>query len=97
MVAGAGRSGTTWLASIIASQVSWPDEFQPFEPRKVRAFQRYDYFGICGLGIRMIGRWPNCQRGFLAAKHLDTYRDRSQVERIWPQHRLIKEIRETCS
>lgn len=44
MVAGAGRSGTTWLAEIIRSQIRCRLMFEPFNPRKVSAYRTFNYF-----------------------------------------------------
>jgi hypothetical protein len=44
IVAGTARSGTTWLAEIIASQVPCRIMFEPFQPRKVQAYSQFEYF-----------------------------------------------------
>ncbi|HKX58690.1 MAG TPA: hypothetical protein VJN00_04895, partial [Steroidobacteraceae bacterium] len=44
MVAGTGRSGTTWLAELICSQIPCRLMFEPFNPRKVSAYREFNYF-----------------------------------------------------
>jgi hypothetical protein len=91
LVAGAARSGTTWLAEIIASQIPCRIMFEPFHPYKVKAFSAFDYF--------------HYQRPFTENPSLYTYCDtvlHGRIRHPWidrevatlrPEYRLIKEIR----
>ena len=44
LVAGAARSGTTWLGEIIAAQLPCRIMFEPFHPEHVPAMRRYRLF-----------------------------------------------------
>lgn len=44
LIAGAARSGTTWLGEIISSQAPVRILFEPFHPGKVKAFSGFNYF-----------------------------------------------------
>jgi hypothetical protein len=91
MVAGTGRSGTTWLGSVIASQLPCRIMFEPFHSRLVDGFRRFQYFQY------MRPTEPNeelsafCQKVF-SGQIRDKWIDR-QVDRLFPEFRLIKEIR----
>ena len=41
MVAGTGRSGTTWLAEILMNILNYRLMFEPFNPRKVDICKNY--------------------------------------------------------
>jgi Sulfotransferase family len=91
MIAGTARSGTTWLADIIASQRPCRIMFEPFHSQLVSKFGAFHYFHY------MRPTEPNpellsyCHRIFTGdIRH--RWIDR-QVEHLFPQYRLIKEIR----
>src|SRR5688572_27393164 len=44
LVAGTGRSGTTWLADLIGSQVPCRILFEPFNPDLVSDYRHFHYF-----------------------------------------------------
>lgn len=91
VVAGTARSGTTWLAEMIAAPLACRILFEPFHPGKVQAFSHFDYF--------------HYERPFTDNAPLYTYCDtvlRGAIRHPWidreasvlrPDYRLIKEIR----
>ena len=91
LVAGTARSGTTWLGSLIASQVPCRMMFEPFHPGKIVEFRRFHYFQY------MRPTEPNselqayCHRVF-SGNIRHRWIDR-EVEHLRPHYRLIKEIR----
>jgi hypothetical protein len=91
IIAGTGRSGTTWLADIVASQIPCRLMFEPFHPRQVEAFERFHYFQYMRPDERNDELWSYCHT-VLSGSIRHRWIDR-QVERILPKSRLIKEIR----
>jgi len=91
MVAGTGRSGTTWLANIIASQMPGRIMFEPFQSYKVKAFSQFHYF-------QYMRPTEQNTKLFLYSKNIfsgnirHSWIDR-QVEHIRPQYRIVKAIR----
>ena len=91
MVAGTARSGTTWLARTIASQLSCRLMFEPFHSGKVETFQAFDYFPYMRPWEQNEALWAYCRKVFTGdIRH--SWIDR-QVEHIFPRCRLVKEIR----
>lgn len=91
IVAGAGRSGTTWVADIIASQLPCRIMFEPFHSEKVEAFGQFSYF----LYMRPQESNPallDFAERILLGNIRNPWID-SEVDRIFPKFRLIKEIR----
>ena len=91
MIAGTGRSGTTWLADIIASQMSCRIMFEPFHSRKVDAFRQFNYFHYMqpmGLDNTLYSFCQKIFSGNIRHRWIDR-----QVEHIFPHYRLVKEIR----
>jgi hypothetical protein len=90
-ISGAGRSGTTWLAAMIGSQLPSRIMFEPFHSRNVSEFRRFHYFQY------MRPEEPNdellsyCQM-LLSGKLRHPWIDR-EVNAFIPKYRLIKEIR----
>jgi Sulfotransferase family len=91
IVAGTARSGTTWLAEIIASQYPCRIMFEPFHSRKVAAFQEFNYFQYMRPTEQNNALFSYCQNVF-SGDIRDNWIDR-QVEHVFPKYRLIKEIR----
>jgi hypothetical protein len=91
MVAGTGRSGTTWLADIIASQTSCRLMFEPFHSQQVEAFEGFHYFQYMRPSERNDELRSYCHT-VLSGSIRHRWIDR-QVERILPKSRVIKEIR----
>jgi hypothetical protein len=91
IVAGTARSGTTWLAEIIASQYPCRIMFEPFHSGQVAAFQEFNYFQYMRPTEENDALFSYCQNVFSGdIRH--NWIDR-QVEHIFPKYRLIKEIR----
>ena len=91
MIAGTARSGTTWLADIIASQRPCRIMFEPFNPQLVSAFRAFHYFHYMRPAERNPELLTYCRRiftGDIRHKWIDR-----QVEHLFPQYRLIKEVR----
>ncbi len=91
MVAGTARSGTTWLASIIASQISCRMMFEPFHSKKVKAFAQFHYFHYMRPAEQNLALRSYCQTIFSGdIRH--RWIDR-RVDRIFSDYRLIKDVR----
>lgn len=91
MVAGTARSGTTWLAEIIASQMASRIMFEPFHSRLVPAFSDFNYFQYMHPEEQNDELLAYCARVFTGTiRH--RWIDR-EVEHIFPTYRIIKEIR----
>jgi Sulfotransferase family len=91
MIAGTARSGSTWLAELIASQQSCRIMFEPFHNKLVPEFQNFHYFHY------MRPTEPNAKllsycRKIFTGQIRHWWIDR-QVEHLFPRNRLIKEIR----
>jgi len=91
MVAGTGRSGTTWLAEIIRSQVPCRLMFEPFNPRKVSAYRSFNYFQYMRPEETNAELRKYCLTVF-TGNIRDPWIDRD-VSVLRPQSRLIKDIR----
>lgn len=91
IITGAGRSGTTWLASIIASQLPCRVMFEPFHSEKVCAFSQFHYFQYMRPEDSNPALW-SYTRKVLTGNIRNPWIDR-EVDCIYPQYRLIKEIR----
>ena len=91
VVAGTGRSGTTWLAHIIASQILCRIMFEPFQSELVEAFRQFHYFHYMRPIEQNNELSSFCQMIF-SGQIRDKWIDR-QVNQLFPQFRLIKEIR----
>lgn len=91
MVVGTGRSGTTWVTDLIASQISCRVLFEPFHSKRVEDFRQFSYFQYMRPGEHNPELWAYCHRVFSGdVRH--RWIDR-QVETICPDYRLVKEIR----
>lgn len=91
MVAGTARSGTTWVAEIVSSQIPCRVMFEPFHARCVSAFSQFNYFQYMRPGSANDELFAYCQRVF-SGNIRHSWIDR-EVEIIFPQFRVIKEIR----
>lgn len=91
MVAGTARSGTTWLAELIASQLPCRIMFEPFNPRKVPGFRQFHYFQYMRPTDRDVELRSFCQAVFNGDIRND-WIDR-EISLLRPQYRLVKEIR----
>jgi len=91
IVAGTGRSGTTWLADIISSQISCRIMFEPFHSKVVEAFHEFHYFHYerpSEQNDKLFEYSLKVFSGDIRHVWIDRY-----VERVFPRFRLIKEIR----
>ncbi|MDQ3005899.1 MAG: sulfotransferase, partial [Chloroflexota bacterium] len=91
LVAGAARSGTTWLGDLIASQIPCRILFEPFNPNLVPEYRGFRYFQY----MRPGSEDPEF-RAFARMVFTGEIRNRwvdRQNERIVSEYRLIKEIR----
>lgn len=91
IVAGTGRSGTTWVAKIIGSQLPCRVMFEPFHSRYVGDFRRFNYFQYMRPEAMNSELRAYCRRVFTGnVRH--AWIDR-EVDVIFPRFRVIKEIR----
>ena len=91
VLAGTARSGTTWLAEALASQQPCRVMFEPFNPRKVRAYARYQYFQYMRPEAPDHDLRAYCESLFTGnIRH--PWIDR-EVHVLRPRFRLVKEIR----
>ena len=91
IVAGAARSGTTWLASIMQSQLACRLMFEPFHSGKVAAFHGHHYFQY----MRPEEKCPTLydySKRVLSGDIRHAWVDR-RVDRLRSHYRLVKEIR----
>jgi hypothetical protein len=91
LVAGTARSGTTWLAEILASQGRSRIMFEPFHSRLVPGFRGFQYFQYMRPEESNDDLLAYCRQVFSG-----TIRDRwidREVEHLLPTYRVIKEIR----
>ncbi len=92
MVAGMGRSGTTWVANAINYDKNYRILFEPFHPNVVKGAKRFEYNQYI---------YPNCEDHILieqARKILSGRLSRSiwvdrENRRFLYNHRIIKDIR----
>jgi hypothetical protein len=91
MVAGAGRSGTTWIAQVISSQFPARILFEPFHSGLVADYSAFNYFQYMRPEDDHDELHAYCRRVFSGAiRH--PWIDRV-VDTLNPQLRIIKEIR----
>jgi hypothetical protein len=91
MVAGAARSGTTWLAQIVAYQVPARIMFEPFHAGLVPDYSPFNYFQYRRPDDSDDELYAYCRRVFTGSiRH--PWIDR-KVDTLTPQIRIVKEIR----
>jgi hypothetical protein len=90
-VAGAARSGTTWLGDLIASQIPCRILFEPFNPDLVPQYRDFHYFQYMRPGSEN-PEFHAFARKVFTGEIRNRWIDR-QNERIVSEYRLIKEIR----
>jgi hypothetical protein len=91
LIVGTGRSGTTWLADMIASQISCRIMFEPFHSKQVHGFHQFHYFQYMRQEEKNNALYNFCQKIFTGDIR-DSWIDR-QVDHLNPRYRLIKDIR----
>ncbi len=90
-VAGAGRSGTTWLADIIASQIPSRLLFEPFHNRYVPAYASFNYYAYRRPDCDDPALHDFCQTLF--SKPIQNDWIDKEIAHLFPKQRLIKAIR----
>ena len=93
MVVGTGRSGTTWVAEVIDSQVPCRLMFEPFNPDQVEEYRPFHHFQDMRLDAKNADLLSFCStmmRGELHGRWVD-----AQLAHLRPRLRLIKDIRPT--
>ena len=91
LVAGAARSGTTWLGDLIAAHIPCRILFEPFNPNLVQEYRHFNYFQYMRPTAenRQFFEFANrVFRGQIRNRWID-----HQNERFFARYRLIKEIR----
>ena len=91
LVAGTGRSGTTWLGDLVASQIPCRVLFEPFNPDLVAEYRGFRYFQYMRPGTEHPEFGTFAQKVF-TGEIRNRWIDR-QNERIRSEYRIIKEIR----
>jgi len=91
LVAGTARSGTTWLADLIASQITCRIMFEPFNPELVSEYRGFHYFHYMRPERKEKDLYTFARKVF-TGEIRNRWIDR-QNENIFPKYRLIKEIR----
>ena len=91
LVAGTARSGTTWLADLIASQIPSRILFEPFHPGLVPDYRLFHYFQYMRPGTENPEFYAFAEKVF-TGKIRNSWIDR-QNEKIISKFRLVKEIR----
>jgi hypothetical protein len=91
ILAGVGRSGTTWLSEIISSQVLCRVMTEPFNPYRVAAFSRFPDFQYKRTDDSDLDLYAYARR-VLQGDIRDRWIDR-RANRIFSEYRLVKEIR----
>lgn len=91
IVAGAGRSGTTWLADLIAPEIHARLLFEPFYPQLVPEYSEFEYFQYMRPS-EDDQRLYDFTRLVLSGRLRNRWVD-SQVDSIFPRRRIIKDIR----
>jgi hypothetical protein len=90
-IAGTARSGTTWLADLISSQIPCRLMFEPFNSKQVSEYQAFEYFQYMRPGQPEDVLFTFANRVF-TGEIRNRWIDRKN-ENFLPQFRLIKEIR----
>jgi hypothetical protein len=90
-VVGSARSGTTWLANLIASQFNSRLMFEPFNPDLVQEYRRFNYFQYMRPDDANQELFDYCYKIF-TGNIRNPWIDR-EIQQIFPQGRVIKCIR----
>jgi hypothetical protein len=91
IVAGTARSGTTWLAEMMAYQLKARLIFEPFHPGKIKKYQNFNYFQY----VRPAAQKPELEEfcnEIFSGRIRNAWIDR-QVNYIFPRYRIVKDIR----
>jgi hypothetical protein len=91
LIAGTARSGTTWLTEVVAARRPCRVMFEPFNPRMVKAYSRYEYFQYMRPEGRDAALEQYC-RAVFSGSIRDPWIDR-EVDVLRPRYRVVKDIR----
>jgi hypothetical protein len=91
LVAGTGRSGTTWIADLLAAALPCRVMFEPFHSRLVETFGDFHYFHYARPDEPNDPLLSYCQTVFSGSIH-HPWIDRAAGP-LFPKYRVIKEIR----
>ena len=91
MVVGSARSGTNWLAHLIASQFHSRIMFEPFNPILVQEFSKFNYFQYMRPDELDQDLYNFCHNVF-TGNIRNAWIDR-EIHHLYPQGRVIKCIR----
>jgi len=91
LIAGGARSGTTWLAELVASRTSGRLVFEPFQSEIVSAFEGFHYLQYMRPDDEN-ARLLEFSRRVFSGRIRDPWVDK-YVEVIRPRTRIVKEIR----
>jgi hypothetical protein len=92
ILAGSGRSGTTWLGNIIAANPNMRILFEPFDPRRVPQVETLPLFAYA----RPNGdypQWAEAVGPVLTGQVENEWINRQGGKRWWAGRRLVKTIR----
>jgi hypothetical protein len=90
-VVGSARSGTTWLANLIASQLNSRLMFEPFNPDLVPEYRQFNYFQYMRPDDANQELYDYCHKIF-TGNIRNPWIDR-EIQQVFPQGRVIKCIR----
>lgn len=93
LVAGSARSGTTWLADVIASHDKRRIMFEPFNPNLVPEYSKFNYFQYMRPEDYDQNLYDFCHKVF-TGNIRNAWIDR-EIRVVHPQGRVIKCIRST--
>jgi hypothetical protein len=91
IIAGAGRSGTTWLANIVASQLPCRIMWEPFNPHAIEAFSQFSdflYKRAADPDPALYAYASDVLKGTIDHKWIDR-----EISRVCVEYRIVKEIR----
>lgn len=91
LVAGAARSGTTWLGDLISSKIPCRILFEPFNPDLVPEYRNFNYFQYMR-PEQQDPQFHSFTEKVFRGEIRNAWIDR-QNEQLFSTHRLIKEIR----
>jgi hypothetical protein len=90
-IAGTGRSGTTWLADIISSQIPCRVMFEPFQSMLVKDYSMFHYHQYMRPMENNQELHAYCHR-ILSGNIRHRWIDR-HINHVFPSYRIIKDIR----
>ncbi|MGD2156271.1 MAG: sulfotransferase [Anaerolineales bacterium] len=91
LVVGTARSGTSWIADLIASQFKSRIMFEPFNPELVPEYRKFNYFQYMRPEDHNPDLYCYCRKVFAGAIR-NGWIDR-EIQHLYPHRRIIKCIR----